>query len=100
MTFFSRYAASHRASFEPAISHAENASSRTCCMYRDRTEGLMQGGGAEGDPEIRTRLLRKERFPEGKREGPGAGFGCAGFGYARFGYARESGYSPFPDWPV
>ena len=68
-------------------------------MYRDCTEGLMQGGGAEGDPEIRTRL-RKERFPEGKREGSGAGFGCADFGYARFGYARESGYSPFPDWPV
>ena len=71
MTFFSRYAASHRASFEPAISHAENASSRTCCMYRDRTEGLMQGGGAEGDPEIRTRLLRKERFPGTEREGAG-----------------------------
>ena len=68
MTFFSRYAASHRASFEPAISDAENASSRTCCMYRDRTEGLMQGGGSEGDPEIRTRLLRKERFPGTERE--------------------------------
>ena len=43
MTFFGRYAASRRASFEPASSHAESARSRACRTYRDRAKGLSRG---------------------------------------------------------
>ena len=43
MTFFGRYAASRRASFEPASSHAESAGSRVCRTYRDRAKCLTRG---------------------------------------------------------
>ena len=46
MTFFGRYAASCRASFEPATSHAENVSWRTCCTYRERTKASCKVRGA------------------------------------------------------
>ena len=43
MTFFGRYAASRRASFEPASSHVENVSSRACRTYWDCANGLSRG---------------------------------------------------------
>ena len=65
MTFFGRYAASRRASFEPASSHVvvENVSSQACRTYRDRAKDLsrgVRGGTKSAVPASPGRLTRIE----------------------------------------
>ena len=73
MTFFGRYAASRRASFEPASSHAESAGSRVCGTYRDRAKGLtrdVRGGPKSAVPPGLRRLTRWLLQPRVSRVGP------------------------------
>ena len=75
MTFFGRYAASRRASFEPASSHAESAGSRVCRTYRDRAKGLsrgVRGGTKSAVPASPGRLTRWRLQPRVYRDGPPA----------------------------
>ena len=75
MTFFGRYAASRRASFEPASSHVENVSSRACRTYRDRAKDLsrgVRGGTKSAVPASPGRLTRWRLQPRVYRDGPPA----------------------------
>jgi hypothetical protein len=72
---FGRYAASRRASFEPASSHAESAGSRVCRTCRDRAKGLtrgVRGGTKSAVPASAGRLPRWRLQPRVYRDGPPA----------------------------